>query len=67
MVQKYLQQTGNIKKNIVEGIYTISDPYHGEIGFYWKGKFIWGVLNLTDASLRSTYLKLFEKGLEEKK
>jgi len=67
MVQKYLQQTGNTKKNIVEGIYTISDPYHGEIGFYWKGKFIWGALNLTDASLRSKYLKLFEKGVGREK
>jgi hypothetical protein len=65
MVQKYLQQTGNTKKNIVEGIYTISDSYHGEIGFYWKGKFIWGALNLTDVSLRSKYLKLFEKELEK--
>ena len=65
MVQKYLQQTGNTKKNIVEGIYTISDPYHGEIGFYWKGKFIWGALNLIDASLRSKYLKLFEKELKK--
>jgi len=63
MVQKYLQQTGNTKKNIVEGIYTISDSYHGEIGFYWKGKFIWGALNLTDMSLRSKYLKLFEEEL----
>jgi hypothetical protein len=67
MVQKYLQQTGNTKKNIVEGIYTISDSYHGEIGFYWKGKFIWGILNSNDASLCSTYLKLLEKGLEKKK
>jgi hypothetical protein len=67
MVQKYLQQTGNTKKNIVESLYTISDPYHGEIEFYWKGKFIWGVLNLTDASLRSKYLKLFEIALEKQK
>lgn len=67
MVQKYLQQTGNTKKNIVESLYTISDPYHGEIEFYWKGKFIWGALNLTDASLRSKYLKLFEIALEKQK
>jgi hypothetical protein len=67
MVQKYLQQTGNTKKNIVQGFYTISDPYHGEIEFYWKGKFICGALNVTDASLRSKYLKLFERGLEKEK
>jgi hypothetical protein len=65
MVQKYLLQTGNTKKNIVEGIYTVSDPYHGEIGFYWKGKLIWGTLNLSDASLRSKYITLFKKGLKK--
>ena len=65
MVQKYFQQTGNAEKNIVEGIYTVSDPYHGEIEFYWKGRFIWGALNLSDASLRSKYLQLFEEGLKK--
>ena len=67
MVEKYLQQSGNTGKNIVESIYTISDPYHGEIEFHWKGKFIWGALNLTDASLRSKYLKLFGEGLTRSK
>ena len=67
MIQKYLQQTRSPEKNIAEGRHTIKDPYHGEIELYWKGKYIWGILNLNEASLRSTYLKLFEKGLEEKK
>ncbi|MGZ3613321.1 MAG: hypothetical protein ACXU9X_05460, partial [Thermodesulfobacteriota bacterium] len=66
MIEKYLQQSGNTKKNIVESIYTVSDPYHGEIEFHWKGKFMWGALNLTDASLRSKYLKLLEVGLKGK-
>ncbi|PIV24827.1 MAG: hypothetical protein COZ69_13490 [Deltaproteobacteria bacterium CG_4_8_14_3_um_filter_45_9] len=63
MIQKYLQQTKSPEKNIAEGIYTISDPYHGEIGFHWKGKFIWGIFNFNDYSLRSKYLKLFEEML----
>jgi hypothetical protein len=67
MIQKYLQQTKSPEKNIVEGRYTIADPYHGEIELHWKGKNIWGILNVNDASLRSKYLKLFEKGLEKKK
>lgn len=67
MIQKYLQQTGSPEKNITEGRYTIADPYHGEIDLHWKGKNIWGILNVSDASLRSKYLKLFEKGLEKKK
>jgi hypothetical protein len=67
MIQKYLQQTRSPEKNIAEGRHTITDPYHGEIELYWKGKYIWGTLNLNEVSLRSTYLKLLEKGLEEKK
>ncbi len=67
MVEKYLQQSGNKGKNILEGIYKISDPYHGEIEFYWKGKFIWGALNLPDAMLRAKYLKLLEAGLQKVK
>jgi hypothetical protein len=63
MVQKYLQQTGNAEKNILEGIYRISDPYHGEVEFHWEGKLISGTLNVTDASIRSKYLKLFEEEL----
>jgi hypothetical protein len=67
MVQKYLQQTGSPKKTITESHYTIADPYHGEIELNWKGKYIWGILNASDTSLRSKYLKLFEVGLEKKK
>jgi hypothetical protein len=67
MIQKYLQQTGSPEKNIMEGRYTIADPYHGEIDLHWKGKNIWGILNVSDSSLRSKYLKLFEEGLEKKK
>jgi hypothetical protein len=67
MVQKYLEQTEKIEKSVVEGRYTISDPYHGEIDLHWKGKNILGILNVSDASLRLKYLKLFEKGLEKKK
>jgi hypothetical protein len=67
MIQKYLQQTGSSEKNIIEGRYIIADPYHGEIDLHWKGKNIWGILNVSDPSLRSKYLKLFERSLEKKK
>jgi hypothetical protein len=66
MIQKYLQQTGSLRKDIVEGCYTISDPYHGEIEVDWRGKYIGGILNVNDVSLRSKYLKLFEEGLKKK-
>jgi len=63
MIQKFLQQTKSPEKNIAEGRYTISDPYHGEIFLHWRGKYIRGILNVSDTSLRSKYLKLFEEEL----
>ena len=66
MIQKYLQQTGDSRKNVAEGRYTLPDPYHGEMNLVWKGKYIWGVLNLGEPSLRSKYLKLFEERLGKK-
>ena len=67
MIEKYLQRIGKPDKEITEGRHTLSDPYHGVVDLSWKGKYIWGILNLSDASLRSKYLKLFEANLEKKK
>jgi len=67
MIQRYLQQTGSPEKNITEGRYTISDPYHGEVDLHWQGAYIWGILNFSEVSLRSKYLKLFGEGLMKKK
>jgi hypothetical protein len=67
MIQRYLQQTGNPEKKVMEGRYKILDPYHGDIELQWQGKYIWGILNVSDASLRSKYLKLFEQGLQKRK
>jgi hypothetical protein len=63
MIQKYLQQIGSLAKEVVEGRYTLSDPYQGEVDLYWKGKTIWGILNVSEPALRSKYLKLLEEGL----
>ena len=65
MIQKYLEKIQKPRENLAEGRYTILDPYHGEMDFVWKGKYIWGVLNLDDAVLRSKYLKLFEETLQK--
>ena len=67
MVQKYLQQTGSPSKDVVEGRYVLSDPYNGKIDLCWKGRNIWGILNASDASLRSRYLELFEEELQKRK
>ena len=60
MMDKYLHQTGNEEKAVSEGIYQLKDRYHGDVGFFWKGGFIWGILNLDDPELRSKYLKAIE-------
>lgn len=60
MMEKYLKQTGNEGKKASEGAYRLKDHYHGEVDLLWKGKLIWGILDLEDPGLRSQYLKQFE-------
>ena len=66
IIQKYLQQIGSPAKEVVDERYTLSDPHHGVVDLSWKGKYIWGVLDLRDPDLRSKYLKLFEERLLKK-
>jgi len=61
MMRKYLQQLGKASESVVEGVYRLSDPYHGPVDLGWKGKYIWGVLSLDDPSLRSRYLELLRE------
>jgi hypothetical protein len=67
MIQEYLKHTGNLQTKVEEGRFQLKDPYHGGMDFYWKGNYIWGVLDLADETLRSTVLKLFAEGLEKGK
>jgi hypothetical protein len=67
MIQEYLKHTGNLQTKIEEGRYQLKDPYHGAMDFYWKGRYIWGALDLADETLRSRLLKLFAEGLEKNK
>jgi hypothetical protein len=67
VVQKYLQQTKNSDKEAVEERYTLSDPHHGVVDFYWKGDSIWGILDLADTDLRSKYLTLFGEKIKKTK
>jgi uncharacterized protein DUF6599 len=59
MLEQYLKQ---LKQNVAlaQGTYQIRDPYHGEIALFWKGRYIWGTMKVTDPGLRSAYLKEFE-------
>ena len=67
MVYEYLKHTGNLQIKVEEGRFQLKDPYHGGMDFYWKGRYIWGALDLADETLRSRVLKLLAEGLEKGK
>jgi len=67
MMRKYLEQVGRADKSVLEGQYTLSDAYHGEIDLHWRGARIWGILDLGDPGLRAKYFKLFEEELQKRK
>jgi len=63
MVEAYLRFVGNLGRDLKTGLHSIPDPHHGTVDLSWKGKYIWGVLNLADSNLRLKYLALLEQGL----
>jgi len=64
IIQKYLRQVKNPEREVSEGRYTVSDPHHGVIDLFWKGRYIWGAVDLADAGLRSKVLKAFEENIK---
>jgi hypothetical protein len=62
-LQRYFQQVKRPPGDIAEGRYEISDPYHGTIGLFWKGKYIGGFVNLPPSPLREKYLSALEARL----
>jgi hypothetical protein len=60
MMEKYLKQTGNEGKTVSEEAYRLKDRYHGDVDLFWKGRLIWGILDLNDPELRSKFLKAIE-------
>jgi hypothetical protein len=67
MLEKYLEQVGMKDKSVVEGPFTVSDAYHGEIDLRWRGSRLWGILDLGDPGLRAKTFKLFEEELQKRK
>ncbi|MBE9512105.1 MAG: hypothetical protein IMY71_14645 [Bacteroidetes bacterium] len=61
MLKQYVQLTGSAQEDLKEDRYTLSDPYHGDVALSWKGKYIWGVLNLDEENLRIKYLRRMEE------
>jgi hypothetical protein len=62
-LQKYFQQLKKPAETAAEGPHEISDPYHGNLGIFWKGKYIGGILNLPPSPARQKYLSLLEARL----
>lgn len=65
MIREYLKHSGKLQEKVEEGRFQLKDPYHGEMDFFWRGKHIWGALDLADETLRARMLKLFAEGLEK--
>ena len=63
IIQQYLRQIKDPERDVTEGRYTVSDPHHGVIDLFWKGRYIWGAVDLADADLRSKILKQFEANI----
>jgi hypothetical protein len=60
MMENYLKQTGNEGKAVAEGPYRLKDRYHGDVDLFWKGRLIWGIVDLNDPEIQSKFLKAFE-------
>jgi hypothetical protein len=59
MLAMYLKQIRH-GTNVAEGMYQVTDPYHGDLALLWRGKYIWGTMSLRDPDLRAAYLTQFE-------
>jgi len=62
-LQRYFQQLKRPAETVAEGRHEISDPYHGSLEIFWKGKYIGGVLNLPPSPARQKYLSAIESQL----
>lgn len=65
ILRQYFQFAGDSQRDLKEDYYLLSDPYHGKVSLSWKGKYIWGVLNLDEENLRTKYLILMEELLRK--
>ena len=67
IITQYLLQIQNPGKETKEGRYTLADPHHGIIELYWKGRYIWGAVDLPEEALRSEVLKRFGDEVQKRK
>jgi len=48
----------------LDGRYTLLDPYHGEMIVIRKGRYLWGVLNCSENTIRGKYLGLVAQRID---
>ncbi len=66
MLSEYFKSC-NITKKPKEGIISIKDKYNGSVILQWKGKYIWGLLNITDNKISDEYLMSVQQQLLKNK
>jgi hypothetical protein len=62
-LQRYMEKLGNSTADPKEGTYRFTDPYHGNVELFWRGRNIAGVLGLADERLRGEYLQMMGETL----
>ena len=66
MVSQYARLTNLPERELKEaGSLVVRDPHHGEVAFAWRGRYLWGVLDLPEGGLRAEVLALLEEGLKK--
>lgn len=62
-LRRYMEKLGTPTADPKEGTYRFTDPYHGKVELFWRGRNIVGVLGLPDEALRGEYLQMMGKTL----
>ncbi len=65
MLKFYLEFAKQSSENIDEGYYIIKDKYNGDVGLYWTGTFIWGVINEKSEIKRKELVDILHANLLE--
>jgi hypothetical protein len=65
MMKNYLELAKEKSDGLKEGAFIINDPYHGKVPVAWKGRYVYGALNLEDEIVRADYFKRIDKLLNK--
>jgi hypothetical protein len=57
MMKNYLELAKERTEGLKEGSFIINDPYHGKVPVVWKGRYLYGALNLEDETIRAEYFE----------